>query len=136
MKKTAFYESFPSYMSDEGKAYILENFILTDFDDDMDYEYGASYKLSIDDFFEIVKAVRGGVAHEGNYWEMQFFVHDDYPSNTSLETDRQILKSYKYQGKKATRTYAFLTTMQYERFKHYFVEACINFLLGFMERNH
>lgn len=130
MKKTDFYESFPSYMSDKGKAYILENFLLTDFEDE------ASYQLSIDDFFEIVKAVRDIVAHEGNYWEMQFFARDDGSLwIASLETERQILKSYKYQEqKKISRTYVFETTMQYERFKYYFVEACINFLLEYIGR--
>lgn len=43
--------------------------------------------------------------------------------------------SYKYQEqKKISRTYVFETTMQYERFKYYFVEACINFLLEYIER--
>ena len=137
MEKPVFYESFPSYMSDEGKAYILENFSLTGFEDVyMNHQYEVSHKLNIDDFFEIIKAVRDIVAHDGNYWEMQFFAYDnDTTWMASLETDRQILKSYKYQNQqKMTRTYVFNTTMQYERFKYYFVESCINFLLGYIER--
>ena len=99
----------------------------------MNQQYKASHVLTIDDFFEIVKAVRDIVAHEGNYWEMQFFAHDnDSTWIASLETDRQILKSYKYQNqRKMTRTYIFNTTMQYERFKYYFVESCINFVLKY-----
>ena len=137
MKKPVFYEGFPSYMSDEGKAYILENFSLTGFEDVyMNHQYEASHELTIDDFFEIIKAVRDIVAHEGNYWEMQFFALDDDSTwIASLETDRQILKSYKYQNQqKMTRTYVFNTTMQYERYKYYFVESCINFLLGYIEQ--
>lgn len=137
MKKPTFYEIFPSYMSDEGKAYILENFSLAGFEDVyMNHQYEARHELTIDDFFEIIKAVRDIVAHEGNYWEMQFFAHDsDSTWIASLETDRQILKSYEYQNKKKmTRTYVFVTTMQYERFIHYFVEASVNFLLGYIER--
>ena len=135
MKKPIFYETFPSYMSDEGKAYILDNFSLTGFKDVyMNHQYEASHELTIDDFFEIIKAVRDIVAHEGNYWEMQFFAHDDDSIwLSSLETDRQILKSYKYQNqKKMTRTYSFNTTMQYDRFIYYFVEMCINFLLEYI----
>ena len=67
----------------------------------MNHQYEASHELTIDDFFEIIKAVRDIVAHEGNYWEMQFFALDDDSTwIASLETDRQILKSYKYQNQK------------------------------------
>lgn len=138
MEKPAFYKDFPSYMSNDGKVYILENFSLTGFEEDvsMNHQYEASYKLGIDDFFEIIKAVRDIVAHEGNYWKMQFFALDDDSTRiSSLEIDRQILKSYKYQKpEKITRTYIFETTMRYERFKYYFVESCINFLLKYIER--
>ena len=64
------------------------------------------------------------------------FAHDnDSTWIAPLETDRQLLKSYKYQNqKKMSRTYIFNTTMQYERFKYYFVESCISFLLEYIER--
>lgn len=134
-KKTTFYESFPAYMSAEGKTYILDNFSLTGFDDVyMGHTYEASHNLTIDDFFEIIKAVRDIVAHEGNYWEMQFFAQDDDSTwIASLETDRKILKSYKYHQDKMTRTYTFETTMQYDQFVHYFVEACIAYIVDYID---
>lgn len=136
MKKTAFYESFPTYMSNQGKAYILENFSLTSFDDAyMGHTYKASHELTLDDFFEIIKAVRDIVAHEGNYWEMQFFAQDDDSTwLATLETDRKILKAYKYQYQdKMIRTYSFETTMQYDQFVHYFVEACIAYIVAYID---
>ena len=135
-KKTTFYESFPEYMSAEGKAYILDNFSLIDFDDMyMGQTYEASHNLTIDDFFEIIKAVRDIVAHEGNYWEMQFFaLNDKYTLIATLETDRKILKAYKYQYQdKMLRTYTFETTMQYNQFVHYFVEACIAYIVAYID---
>lgn len=135
-KKTTFYESFPAYMSAEGKAYILDNFSLTGFDDVyMGHTYEASHNLTIDDFFEIIKAVRNIVAHEGNYWEMQFFAQDDDSTwIASLETDRKILKAYKYQYQdKMIRTYSFETTMQYDQFVLYFVEACIAYIVAYID---
>lgn len=135
-KKTTFYESFPAYMSAEGKAYILDNFSLTGFDDMyMSHTYEASHNLTIDDFFEIIKAVRDIVAHEGNYWEMQFFARDDDSTwLATLETDRKILKAYKYLYQdKMIRTYSFETTMQYDQFVHYFVEACIAYIVAYID---
>ena len=134
--KLAFYEKFIGYMSAEGKAYILDNLSLTGFDDVyMGHTYEASHNLTIDDFFEIIKAVRNIVAHEGNYWEMQFFAQDDDSTwIASLETDRKILKSYKYHQDKMTRTYTFETTMQYDQFVHYFVEACIAYIVAYIDR--
>jgi len=136
MKKTFFYESFPAHMSAEGRAYILDNFLLTGVDDVyMGQAYEASHELTIDDFFEIIKAVRDIVAHEGNYWEMQFFaLNDEYTLIATLETDRKILKSYKYQYQdKMIRTYSFETTMQYDQFEHYFVEACIAYIVAYID---
>ena len=134
-KKTTFYESFPAYMSAEGKTYILDNFSLTSFDDVyMGQTYEASHNLTIDDFFEIIKAVRDIVAHEGNYWEMQFFAQDDDSTwLATLETDRKILKSYEYHQDKMMRTYSFETTMQYTQFVHYFVEACIAYIVAYID---
>lgn len=135
-KKTTFYESFPAHMSAEGRAYILDNFSLTGFDDVyMGHTYEASHNLTIDDFFEIIKAVRDIVAHEGNYWEMQFFAQDDDSTwLATLETDRKILKAYKYQYQdKMIRTYSFETTMQYDQFVHYFVEACIAYIIAYID---
>ena len=134
--KPAFYEKFIGYMSAEGKAYILDNFSLTGFDDVyMDHTYEASHNLTIDDFFEIIKAVRDIVAHEGNYWEMQFFAQDDDSTwIATLETDRKILKSYEYHQDKMMRTYSFETTMQYTQFVHYFAEACIAYIVAYIDR--
>lgn len=122
-------------MSTEGKTYILDNFSLTSFDDVcMGQTYEASYELTIDDFFEIIKAVRDIVAHEGNYWEMQFFAQDDSTWIATLETERKILKSHKfqYQGN-MMRTYNFETTMQYNQFVYYFIEACIAYIVAYID---
>lgn len=135
--KPVFYKKFIGFMSAEGKAYILENFSLTRFDDVyMGHTYEASHELTIDDFFEIVKVVRDIVAHEGNYWQMQFFAQDDDSTwLASLETERKILKDYEYQYQdRMIRNYSFETTMQYEKFVHYFIEACVAYIVAYIER--
>lgn len=137
IKKKEFYEKFPSYMSSEGQEYILNNFLLTGFEDEYkNFRYEAIHDLTIDDFFMIIKAVRNIVAHEGTYWEMQFFAHDnDSTWISELITDRKILKSYEYKNQNSMlRTYSFETKMEYDRFVYYFVEACINFLLEYIEQ--
>lgn len=137
IKEKEFYEKFPSYMSSEGQEYILNNFLLTGFEDEYkNFRYEAIHDLTIDDFFMIIKAVRDIVAHEGTYWEMQFFAHDnDSTWISELITDRKILKSYEYKSQKnMLRTYSFETKMEYDRFVYYFVEACINFLLEYVEQ--
>lgn len=137
IKEKEFYEKFPSYMSSEGQEYILNNFLLTGFEDEYkNFRYEAIHDLTIDDFFMIIKVVRDIVAHEGTYWEMQFFAHDNNSTWISeLITDRKILKSYEYKSQKnMLRTYSFETKMEYDRFVYYFVEACINFLLEYVEQ--
>ena len=138
-RKVEFYKSFPTYLSDEGKRYILDNFSLISFDDVyLGRTYEASYNLTIDDFFEIIKAVRDIVAHEGNYWEMQFFAYNtaDTAWIVSLDTDQKILKSYQYMcNENIIREYHFETTMQYDRFVYYFVDACISYIEAYIDKN-
>ena len=73
------------------------------------------------------------VAHDGDYWSMQFFARDnDSTWLTEITTDEQvILCQPAKKGKELT--YRFQTTMQYNRFEHYFVEACINYLWNYIE---
>lgn len=140
IKKKEFYEKFPSYMSSEGQEYILNNFSLTRIEEEnINDMFEESYELTIEDFFEIIKTVRDIVAHEGTYWEMQFFAHDEFDKDcewiTTLETYEKILKHYEYKNQNNVLcTYSFETKMEYDRFVYYFVEACINFLLKYIEQ--
>lgn len=137
MKKTDFYIAFPKYLSDEGKEYVLNNFSVSSFEDIYQgHQYEASHDLTIEDFFEIIKAIRDMVVHDGDYWQMQFFAYDtDSTWLATLETKKKILKSYKYQfNDKMNRIYHFSTTLQYDKFVFYFVEACINFINDYISR--
>lgn len=133
--KKEFYKDFAKSISAEGQSYILSHFRLTDFQDwlsipgtDRELEFHAKHDLTIVDFFELIKVVRDKVVHDGNYWEMQFFAHDeDSIWVTALETNELLfLKSARYQClDKRPRVYSFETTLNYDKFIFYFVEACI-----------
>ena len=92
--------------------------------------YEAHHDLTLEDFFEIIKATRDLVVHEGIYWEMQFFAHDDDSTwIATITTKERLLKSYTYQSQdKHEITYCFETTLKYEKFIYYFIEACVNFI--------
>ena len=132
-QKNLFYNGFISCFSDEGKQYILGHFRLTGFEDEFQgHSYRASHDITLADFFEIIKVARDQVVHEGVYWEIQFFAYDeDSTWLTSIETKEKMLKSYTYQNKeKRSVTYHFETTLKYEKFIYYFVEACVNYIKG------
>lgn len=136
-KKTDFYKKFCDCFSSEGRTYILNNFKLSSFEDEYNgHSFEATHNIDLNDFLNIIKTTRDMVAHDFNYWEMQFFAYDeDSTWLTSIETKEDILLSYHYQreSKKAT-TYHFQTTLRYEKFIHYFTEACVNFIkLYFLE---
>lgn len=136
-KKTDFYKEFCGCFSSKGRTYILNNFKLSSFEDEYSgHSFEASHNIDLSDFLNIIKTTRDMVAHDFNYWEMQFFAYDeDSIWLTSIETKEDILLSYHYQreNKKAT-TYHFQTMLQYEKFIHYFTEACVNFIkLYFVE---
>ena len=76
------------------------------------------------------------VVHEGNYWELQIFAHDnDSTWLTHITTKDPLLSKNTYVNEtNQTATYHFETTLQYETFKHYFVEACINFISNYINQ--
>ena len=132
-QKPLFYDTFIDCFSEDGKAYILDNFKLSSFDDEFcGHVFETSHDLTLGDFFEIIKVTRDMIVHQGVYWEMQFFAWDnDSTWLASIETTEKILKSYAYQNKnKRNVRYCFETTMQYERFIFYFIEACVNYIIG------
>ena len=137
MKTTAFYNSFATFFSEEGKKHILDNFSLSFIEhSENGIEIDESFDLSIDDILSIIKAMRDMVVHEGNYWELQFFAYDDDSSwLTHIETEEPLLSKNTYANEsKQLVTYHFETTLQYENFKYYFVEACINFINNYINQ--
>ncbi len=144
--KKDFYKNFANSISAEGQAYILSNFKLTGFQDwlkiqntENELEFDGKYDLTIEDFFELIKVVRDMVVHDGNYWEMQFFAHDDYPTwLVTLDTEKLLFSKpprYQYMCEaKKSRTYYFETTLEYGKFIGYFVEACIRCVEQYMKK--
>lgn len=137
-QKNLFYGKFTDCFSAEAKQYILDHFSLLSFDDEFyGHVFETSHNITMMDFLEIIKVTRDQIVHEGIYWEMQFFAPDDDSTwLTSIETKEKILKSYTYQSKeKRNTTYHFETTLKYERFIYFFVEACANYIKSFIPTN-
>ena len=137
MKTTAFYNSFATLFSEEGKKHILDNFSLSFIEhSENGIEIDESFDLSIDDILSIIKAMRDMVVHDGNYWELQIFAYnDDSTWLTHIETKEPLLSKNTYANEsKQLVTYHFETTLQYESFKYYFVEACINFINNYIDQ--
>lgn len=135
-ENNVFSSEFASSFSDEGKNYILSNFSLSYFLYELNgVEHEESYDLTIDDFLWIIKKMRDMVVHDGNYWEMQIFSHDtDSIWLTHLETDKKLLPENIFDYKDKLTTYHFETTLQYEKFIYYFVEACIKFIYSYIDK--
>lgn len=140
-KNKEFFDTFDACFSEEGKQYILSHFVFSGIDvpneligiDRARFDTHEGYQLTCSDFLYIIKATRGMVAHDGDYWSMQFFARDnDSTWLTEITTDEQVI-SCQPAKKRKELTYRFQTTMQYNRFEHYFVEACINYLWNYIE---
>ena len=130
--KKSFFDIFCKCFTNEGETYILNNFKLVDFEDEYKgHIFSTSHNIDLTDFLNIMKVTRDSVVHDGIFWEMQFFsdYYDDVINVASMETDENLLVSYKYhRSKKIKTTYIFETTMKYEKFIFYYVQACVNFI--------
>ena len=132
-----FFNFFATFFSEEGEKHILDNFSLSFIEhSENGIEIDRSFNLSIDDILSIIKAMRDMVVHEGNYWELQIFGYDDDSTwLTHIETKEPLLSKNTYANEeKQLVTYHFKTTLQYEDFKYYFVEACINFINNYIDQ--
>lgn len=137
MKTTAFYNSFATFFSEEGKKHILDNFSLSFIEhSENSIVIDESRDLVIADILSIIKAMRDMVVHEGNYWELQIFAYDDDSTwLTHIETKEQLLSKSTYVNtSNQLITYHFKTTLKYEKFRYYFVEACINFINNYIDQ--
>lgn len=118
MEPNEFYAAFPPHFSLEGTQYILDNFSLLYIDYDEDNIYNNTLcNLTIDDILFILKAARDMVVHEGNYWDLQLFSHDETSAwLTHIKTQKQLLtkKTYINTTNKPI-TYHFETTLQYNK---------------------
>lgn len=133
-QKKQFFENFCGFFSDKGKKYILDNFKLSNFEDEYKgLVFDACHNMELIDFLNIMKATRDFVVHDGEYWGMDFFTDDeDIITVATMETEIELLSTYKYlRTKKFKTTYIFDTTLNYEKFIFYFVEACVNFIKDF-----
>ena len=135
-KTKSFYTNFCNCFSTEGKDYILNNFKLSYFEDEYKgHSFEVCHSIDLNDFFNVIKTTRDMVAHDFNYWEIQFFAYDtDSVWCASIKTKDDMLCSYNYQreSKKET-TYHFQTTLNYEKFIYYFTEACVEFIKKYMK---
>ena len=129
--KKSFYKHFVELISDDGKKYILNNIKLIDLKSE-DKQYKKD--LTIDNFFDIIKSMREMAIHEGICWETQLFSSDDMPLITTLTTNKNIFTDSKFYSKSGCDfEYCFETTLKFEEFIYYFIEACISYLLKFID---
>lgn len=135
--KKEFFTNIAICMSDEGTAYITDHFRLMDWMVDstespfVHFPQDLEIRLSLDDFFKIIWAVRNLSVHEGDYWSMVFFSDAaDCPCITTLTTKDTIISSVKPNGKKIT--YVFETSLDYRTFTHHFVQMCIAYVEEYM----
>ena len=140
--KNEFFDKYYDCLSDEACDYILNGFHLTgytgssNFDNDgfVAMEAGS---LTISDFFRIMKYVRDQVAHEGNFWSFQMFSdREDVHLMTELKPDNKLTKAIMKTGEKEVFEFHFDSTLQFDRFIHYFTDACINYVKRYMDDHH
>lgn len=129
---------FEEYLCEQGKEYILSSFKLLDMEPQVEltdekiiqFERKRVFNFELKHFAELFRSVRNNVAHEGNYYEMQFWARDnEYTWLSSCESDECVLDSALWKKKEfGVVSFHFETTMMYEKFRYYFVKGCIKFL--------
>ncbi len=131
-----FYCDFEKCFSDEGRKYILSHFKVSHIETSAcKLSLHDSPDMILSDFLNVIKVTRDMVVHEGNYWEVQLFAQDDDSTwLTCIETDQRILANYQYPTPKKNVIHNFETTLQFDRFIHYFVEACVSFISSYMDK--
>ena len=129
--KNSFILTFVGCFTAEGKDYILNHFKLSYFEDTYcGLTFDAHYDITeLKDIMWLFLAIRNDVVHNGENWSMQFFARDeDSIWLTSMETSNKVIEYKFHQSGEKMVEYHFDTTLNYEKFIFYFVEACINYI--------
>ena len=122
---------FADYFSAEGKDYILSHFKLSYFEDNYrGLTFDAHHDITtLKEIMWLFIAIRNDLVHNGRGWSMQFFARDDDSIwLTSMETRKKVIEYKFYQSGGNMVKYHFDTTLNYEKFIFYFVEACISYI--------
>lgn len=126
-----FYARFERCFSEKGKQLISDGFRLIYVDKAGEELCGlANVCLTIDDFLNVLRAIRNNVVHDGEFWNTQVFsINGDKTCQllSELTTKDKILSGYNYSNE-GILTYHFETTLVLEEFTHYFIEACLNYV--------
>ncbi len=129
--KNTFFKCFSDCFSENSKNQLLNAFKLkwiTDIETD---ETMFFYRdLSVFEILSVFKIIRDRFVHEGDYWTSQVFSRDDNSTWTVvLQTKERIINEIKDSNEKY---YGFETSLQYDDFKKFFIEACICFIERYM----
>ncbi|HKM34836.1 MAG TPA: DUF429 domain-containing protein [Lachnospiraceae bacterium] len=119
---------FDTYYLD--KQYFIDNFRLTSIDGDEK----VNDQLTIDEFAMTIKMMRDMVVHAGDYWSAQLFHTYDIGSTIFvMKTEEKIRKGYDYHNVKE-HTYLFESSINYDKFINYFIQACIRFIQSYIDQ--
>lgn len=128
--KNKFIPTFARCFTAEGQDYILNHFKLSFFEDEYcGLTFEAHHDITLTEFLWLVRIIRDNIVHNGRYWSMQLFAYDeDSIWFTSMETNKKVIEYNFHRKGGEIVEYHFETTLNYERFIFYFVEACINYI--------
>lgn len=136
--KNGFYRSFSACFSDKAKEEILSLFQLVSFSSTVHgITIDSHYDLTIADFLKIIKIVRDRVVHDGIYWDIQLFAFGDDPEVkwcSNITTDIRFLSDGTIPKKKCVTDYYFETSLYYDEFRYYFIEACMNYIHKYISK--
>lgn len=142
-----FFTVFEDCFSEDGTDYILSNIGIWVNEKDSNLGTEEGLELSLQDVFFILREIRNNVAHEGIFWEDSFFAPEDSDSlvgplafdaiKIKQAYEKMLVKCQEKYGKgnklpSFSDTYV-RTKLEFDRFLHYFIEACLCYVRKYIE---
>lgn len=129
--KTLFYSRFSGCFRKEAVDYILSCFVLESRINCANNKELEKYRLTIDDYLKILKYIRNRTAHDGVFWDFRMFSPDGNTYLSIIRTDEKLLGKSTGDNIKNKIQYNFETTLNFDKFIHYYVEACLKYICKF-----
>jgi hypothetical protein len=131
-KMNVFCGKFCKCFCQEAEKYILDRFVLESLTvEGKELTECSGYKMSLEDFFYVMKHIRDQVAHEGVFWNFLFFSPDGSPLQSYFESDETLILRGVKNCNDLIIQYNFETALLYEKFLLYFVDACVRYIVEF-----